>query len=414
MIREEEPPRPSTAAVVERRAAEPGREPPDRAGEAREAGAWRTGLDRDEGAGEGSGPALRDGQRSRARHPALPGRRASRSVPAECGVPAAQVRPQIPQVPGHGRAICAALGGRRAGQHLASDPRHAGRNEGPASPGGRRARAATSGDQLVSRHASRQAAALRRARGMGYRTQVFSLLQQALQLDTPDKDIDRLRDEAVACLGDFVGLEPITWEDFPETSQIQTIALTPEGEHMAVALDNGTVQVRNVRTGGVLAQLSESAVALGVDPANRWLVTAGATGTIKVWPDYGAARLPAAQTIEMRAALAGMARNGRFAVAYSHAEGWWVAFSLGRGTAGSHGAAQRSICGACRNSPGERRWPVGGYGLRPRKQALRPGVERAGPGTEGDLFCGDLPRYPCACRSARMEDFWRASMGMTG
>jgi len=50
-----------------------------------------------------------------------------------------------------------------------------------------------------------EAAALRRARGMGYRTQVFTLLQQALKLDTPDKDINKLRDEAVACLGDFVG-----------------------------------------------------------------------------------------------------------------------------------------------------------------------------------------------------------------
>src|SRR5262245_8241321 len=32
-----------------------------------------------------------------------------------------------------------------------------------------------------------EAAALRRARGMGYRSQVFNRLQQALQLDTPDK-----------------------------------------------------------------------------------------------------------------------------------------------------------------------------------------------------------------------------------
>ena len=62
----------------------------------------------------------------------------------------------------------------------------------------------------------------------------------------------------------------------------------------------------------------DSAVDLGIDPANRWLVTAGAKGTIKVWPDYGTAAAPAAQIIEMRADLAGMARNGRFAVAYSH------------------------------------------------------------------------------------------------
>jgi eukaryotic-like serine/threonine-protein kinase len=160
-----------------------------------------------------------------------------------------------------------------------------------------------------------EAAALRRARGMGYRTQVFNLLQQALKLDTPDKDIDRLRDEAVACLGDFVGLEPITWEDLP--AAIQKIALTPDGQQMAIALDNGTIEVRDVGTGGVVARLDESAVALGIDPANRWLVTAGARGTIKVWPDYGTRAPPPAQTIELRADLAGMASNGRFAVGHS-------------------------------------------------------------------------------------------------
>jgi serine/threonine protein kinase/WD40 repeat protein len=160
-----------------------------------------------------------------------------------------------------------------------------------------------------------QADALRRARGMGYRKHVFDLLQQALQLDTPDKDIDKLRDEAVACLGDFVGLEPITWEDFPEG--ILKIALTPDGEQMAIALDNGTIQLRNVSTGGEVARLTESAVALGMDPDNRYLVTAGTEGTIKVWPDYGTGRAAAAQTIQMRADFAGMSYNGRFAVGLS-------------------------------------------------------------------------------------------------
>jgi WD40 repeat protein/tetratricopeptide (TPR) repeat protein len=165
-----------------------------------------------------------------------------------------------------------------------------------------------------------EAAALRRARAMGYRAQVFNRLQQALQLDTPDKDTDRLRQEAVACLGDFVGLEPITWEDFP--AGIRKIALTPDGEQMAIALDNGTIQLRTVSTGSIVAQLRESAVDLGIDPAKRWLVTAGAKGTIKVWQDYGTAAAPAEQTIEMRADFAGMARNGRFEVAYSqHKDG---------------------------------------------------------------------------------------------
>jgi WD40 repeat protein/serine/threonine protein kinase/tetratricopeptide (TPR) repeat protein len=161
-----------------------------------------------------------------------------------------------------------------------------------------------------------EADALRRARDMGYRAKVFDLLQEARKLDTPDKDVEQLRDEAVACLGDFVGLKPIAWEDFP--AGILAIALTPDGEQMAIALDNGTIQLRTVSTAGeVAARLTESAVALGMDPDNRCLVTAGAEGTIKVWPDYGTGGVAAAQTIQMRADFAGMSSNGRFAVGLS-------------------------------------------------------------------------------------------------
>ena len=66
----------SERAAVGRGAAE------DRAGAADEAGAWRAGLDRDEGDGEGPHPALRDGQRFRPRHRALPGRRPGGGGPA--------------------------------------------------------------------------------------------------------------------------------------------------------------------------------------------------------------------------------------------------------------------------------------------------------------------------------------------
>jgi serine/threonine protein kinase/WD40 repeat protein/Flp pilus assembly protein TadD len=164
-----------------------------------------------------------------------------------------------------------------------------------------------------------EAAALRRARGMGYRAQVFNRLQQALELDTPDRDISQLRDEAVACLGDFVGLEPITWDNFP--ARIKKITLTPDGKLMAIALDNGKVQVRNVGTGAVVAELSESAVDLGIDPENRWLVTAAANGMIKAWKDYGTAVAPAAMAMDMGADFAGMSSNGRFAVSFSRKDG---------------------------------------------------------------------------------------------
>jgi serine/threonine protein kinase/WD40 repeat protein len=163
-----------------------------------------------------------------------------------------------------------------------------------------------------------EAAAIRRARGMGYRARVFDRLQKALQLDTPDKDIDRLRQEAVACLGDFVGLEPIIWDDF--SAGIKTIALTPDGDQMAIALDDGTIQLRDVRTGAQLAQLSESAMALGIDPVRRCLVSASAKGTIKAWREYGAGGALPLQTTEMNADFAGMSSNGRFAVGYTRRE----------------------------------------------------------------------------------------------
>ena len=57
------------------------------------------GLDRDEGAGEGPQPPVRDGQRLRRRRAAVPGRRAGAGVPAVGLVPAAEVRPAEPAGP---------------------------------------------------------------------------------------------------------------------------------------------------------------------------------------------------------------------------------------------------------------------------------------------------------------------------
>ena len=83
IIREEEPPRPSTrlstlgetlTTVSAKRQADPRQLEP--------VGARRAGLDRDEGAGEGPAAALRDGQRLRGRRDAVPDRRAGGGVPA--------------------------------------------------------------------------------------------------------------------------------------------------------------------------------------------------------------------------------------------------------------------------------------------------------------------------------------------
>src|SRR5207302_993525 len=92
-----------------------------------------------------------------------------------------------------------------------------------------------------------QARALRKARGAGYRGQVWGLLKQALLLQTAEKNLIELREEAVACMGDFVGLQPTIWCDFP--ADIRTIVLHPDSLHLAVGLSDGTVLLRNISTG---------------------------------------------------------------------------------------------------------------------------------------------------------------------
>ena len=66
--------------------------PQHRAAEAERSGAGRARLDRDEGAGEGPQPPLRDGQRPGGRPAAVPGRRAGAGVPAVGVVSLRQVR----------------------------------------------------------------------------------------------------------------------------------------------------------------------------------------------------------------------------------------------------------------------------------------------------------------------------------
>ena len=73
MVREEEPPRPSTKLSTADALPTLVGEPRHRAGAAERAASRRTRLDRDEGAGEGPRPALRDGQRVRGRRAAVPG-----------------------------------------------------------------------------------------------------------------------------------------------------------------------------------------------------------------------------------------------------------------------------------------------------------------------------------------------------
>ncbi len=104
VIREQEPSKPSTKLSTAEGLPTLGRQPRDGTGKADEAGPGRTRLDRDEGAGEGSQPPLRDRQWLCDGRAALPGRRAGAGVSTIGGVSAAQVRKAKQGRVGGGRA----------------------------------------------------------------------------------------------------------------------------------------------------------------------------------------------------------------------------------------------------------------------------------------------------------------------
>ena len=130
----------------------------------------------------------------------------------------------------------------------------------------------------------REAQAIRRLRDTGYRHEVWDRLKQALALETPDKDPAELRQEAVACLGDFVGLAPTTWTDF--TSNIRALAIHPDGRRAAFGLQDGTVLLRHLATGAEVVQSHEHrapVIGLSFAAAGNRMASADAAGMVMIW-----------------------------------------------------------------------------------------------------------------------------------
>jgi WD40 repeat protein len=89
--------------------------------------------------------------------------------------------------------------------------------------------------------------ATRLARRAGYRERVFALLEQAKALEVPEKNLADLRQEAVACLGDFLGPGPTTFADF--STNIEFACLAPSGNLSAFALSDKTIHLRETQSG---------------------------------------------------------------------------------------------------------------------------------------------------------------------
>lgn len=129
-----------------------------------------------------------------------------------------------------------------------------------------------------------QAQAIRMARRSGYRDVVWHLLKQAEQLNGVERDGERVRREAVACLGDFVGLTPLSIEG-PVLKNASGVSAFLDEDALAVADAHGEVFVRNLSTGkeqSRLFRVGHAVVAIKSTPDGRCLILADATG-IESW-----------------------------------------------------------------------------------------------------------------------------------
>jgi hypothetical protein len=125
--------------------------------------------------------------------------------------------------------------------------------------------------------------ALRLARVEGYRVRAWELLGQARRLPARNQDVEELRREAVACLGDFVGLAPLLRQELP--AEIRGFALQPDGKRLAVACGDG-VLLRDLDTGADRDRLvsAGATVTCVVFAPNGTQLLAGHTdGTVKLW-----------------------------------------------------------------------------------------------------------------------------------
>jgi serine/threonine protein kinase/WD40 repeat protein len=102
----------------------------------------------------------------------------------------------------------------------------------------------------------REARATRFARAPGYRDDVFGVLKQARDLNIPQKDLADLRTEAIACMGDYIGLEPTDVVKFPQglNTGIWSAVHHPTDPIAAFGLLEGTVILKDLQSAKEIAR----------------------------------------------------------------------------------------------------------------------------------------------------------------
>ncbi len=129
----------------------------------------------------------------------------------------------------------------------------------------------------------RESRSIRQARQVGYRQQVVDRIQQAISLQSTNKNQSALREEITACLGDPVGLDPVDLS--PAVPDILSGRLSADGSLLALGGGGGLISIRAIETGAEAARLQTvgPVIDLSFDADGRRLLAIVGRGT-KVSP----------------------------------------------------------------------------------------------------------------------------------
>ena len=135
-----------------------------------------------------------------------------------------------------------------------------------------------------------EARAIRLARSAGYQAEAWQRLKLASEVETPERNLLQLRNEAAASLGDFVGQQPTKWPAFGESKYAVAYALVPRSDLVAVGLTNGEVTFRKLKTGEEVATHKHGdagVFGLSLSADGKRMATADDQGGNTVWQRDG-------------------------------------------------------------------------------------------------------------------------------
>ncbi|MCI0683250.1 MAG: protein kinase [Gemmataceae bacterium] len=131
-----------------------------------------------------------------------------------------------------------------------------------------------------------QTKAQMQARDTGWWWTAMDHLRQAAQLEVPERDLDELRELAIACMGSEYPCFRLHAAWTAHDGPVITVAVSPDGRWAASGGRDRKIRLWQVPEGKLVCVLpgaTNGITAVAFDCAGKWLAAGGLDGTVRVW-----------------------------------------------------------------------------------------------------------------------------------